>query len=128
MIDSTAAGKLAAGILGVFNQFFSDSLSERTKYRVAEGVKQGNWLWIAPIGYLNADKSLIVDSERAPFVRKAFELVNEGHTSEDARHPPVRPLSSALPYGDVRQRTKTVTLLWVVRQVWSIRRAKISKS
>src|SRR5271170_4131455 len=33
-----AAGKLAAGMLGVFNQFFSDSLSEKTKSRRASSL------------------------------------------------------------------------------------------
>jgi DNA invertase Pin-like site-specific DNA recombinase len=34
-IDGTASGKFMAGMTGVFNQYFSDSLSERTKYSCA---------------------------------------------------------------------------------------------
>ena len=39
--DDTAAGKLARNMLGAMNQFFSDSLSEKTKYRMEAGVKAG---------------------------------------------------------------------------------------
>lgn len=80
IVDNTAAGKLAAGMIGVFNQFFSDSLSEKTKFRMQAGVNQGRWLWVAPIGYLNetATKRIVIDPERAPFIRKAFELLNDG--------------------------------------------------
>ena len=85
IIDDTSAGKLAANLLASFNQFFSDSLSEKTKFRMAAGVKQGRWLWVAPVGYLNVDKKILVDGQRAPLVRKAFELVgNGGYATTDA--------------------------------------------
>ncbi|HEU0048079.1 MAG TPA: recombinase family protein, partial [Nitrososphaera sp.] len=77
--DDTAAGKLARNMLGAMNQFFSDSLSEKTKYRMEAGVKAGRWLWVAPLGYLNEKKSktIVTDPERAPLIRKAFELIAE---------------------------------------------------
>jgi DNA invertase Pin-like site-specific DNA recombinase len=80
IVDNTAAGKLAAGMIGVFNQFFSDSLSEKTRFRMDAGVKQGRWLWVAPLGYLNdiTSKRITVDKERAPLVVKAFFLVGDG--------------------------------------------------
>ncbi len=52
-IEDSAAGKLSVNLLGVVNQFFSDSLSERIRYRMSAGVQQGRWLWLAPIGYPN---------------------------------------------------------------------------
>jgi site-specific DNA recombinase len=52
-IDGTASGKFMAGMTGVFNQYFSDSLSERTKYRMQAAVKSGRFVWKAPLGYLN---------------------------------------------------------------------------
>jgi len=83
--DDTAAGKLARNMLGSMNQLFSDSLSEKTKFRMAAGVKQGRWLWVAPVGYLNADKKVLVDGQRAPLVRKAFELIgNGGYATNEA--------------------------------------------
>lgn len=83
-IDGTAAGKLASNIHGAFNQFFSDSLSERTKFRMAEAVRAGRFPWPAPIGYLNTGNGFLkVDPERAPMVRRAFELAAQGSHATD---------------------------------------------
>src|ERR1700737_3848114 len=43
------------------------------------GVQQGRWLWVAPLGYINAKANgglseLQVDAQRADLIRKAFEL------------------------------------------------------
>jgi DNA invertase Pin-like site-specific DNA recombinase len=66
-IDGTATGKLASNIHGAFNQYFSDRLSESTRFRMAEAVRAGRFPWPAPIGYLNAGGALLkVDTERAP--------------------------------------------------------------
>jgi site-specific DNA recombinase len=79
-LDDSAAGKLLKNVLGSMNQFFSDSLSEKTKFRMEAGVKAGRWLWVAPLGYLNeiATKRIVVDSQRAPLVVKAFSLIADG--------------------------------------------------
>jgi DNA invertase Pin-like site-specific DNA recombinase len=77
-IEDSAAGRMAVNMLGVVNQFYSDSLSERIRYRMAAGVQEGRWLWLAPIGYLNGTNGtsgLQVDPQRAPLVRQAFEWV-----------------------------------------------------
>jgi site-specific DNA recombinase len=79
--DDTAAGKLARNMLGSMNQFFSDSLSERIKYRMDAGLKEGRFLHLAPIGYLNKDKAVVVDPERGPLIRQAFELIASGNYS-----------------------------------------------
>src|SRR5215475_6360943 len=50
-IDDSAAGRLLKNVLGSMNQFFSDSLSEKTRFRMKAGVEKGRWLWVAPIGY-----------------------------------------------------------------------------
>ena len=63
-------------MLGVVNQFYSDSLSERIRYRMRAGVQEGRWLWLAPIGYLNGTNGtsgLQIDPQRAALVRQAFE-------------------------------------------------------
>jgi len=83
-VDDTAAGKLAANIHGTFNQYFSDALSEKMKDRMRAAVMAGRFPWPAPIGYLNDSKTrtganLIPDPERAPHIRKAFELMATGN-------------------------------------------------
>lgn len=86
-IDRTAAGKLSANLLGSVNQFYSDVLSERVRYRMAEAVKAGRFVWRAPLGYKNVQangtKNLAIDSERAPMIRKAFELLATGSYTTD---------------------------------------------
>ena len=82
-IEDSAAGKLSVNMLGVLNQYFSDNLSERVRYRMAAGVQAGRWLWVAPLGYINAKEGLKVDPQRADLIRKTFELVvSRSHTLE----------------------------------------------
>lgn len=78
-VDNTAAGRMAAGVHGVFNQYFSDALSEKMKDRSAASVRAGRWPWAAPLGYLNDLKlgdgaNIKPDPLSAPLVREAFEL------------------------------------------------------
>jgi site-specific DNA recombinase len=84
-LDESAAGKLLKNVLGSMNQFFSDSLSEKTKFRMKAGVEKGRWLWVAPLGYKNDTdtKTVVIDSEAAPYVQKAFNLVVDTSKSVD---------------------------------------------
>jgi site-specific DNA recombinase len=81
-IDETAAGKLAANILGAFNQFFSDSHSEKQQDRKRQAVAGGRVPWRAPIGYVNVSSktgaNIEPDPQRAPLIIRAFELVSAG--------------------------------------------------
>ena len=65
------------GVLAAFAQFDNDVRSDRTRAGMKAALELGRWVFLAPIGYLNAPrsmgKSLIHDSERAPLVRRAFE-------------------------------------------------------
>jgi site-specific DNA recombinase len=83
----TAAGKLSRNIIGSMSQFFSDSLSEKTKDRMKAAVKSGRFIWVSPVGYLNernGSGSIIKpDPERAALVRKGFELMATGGYSAD---------------------------------------------
>lgn len=82
-VDNTAAGRMAAGVHGVFNQYFSDALSEKMKERSAASVRAGRWPWAAPIGFLNDLKqnngaNIKPDPLTASLVREAFELYATG--------------------------------------------------
>jgi site-specific DNA recombinase len=81
LTDDSAMGELVRNMLASINQFFSDALSERTRTRMQAAVQSGRFLWPAPVGYVNLNKRLIPDPERAPLVREAFQLVASG------RHP-----------------------------------------
>jgi DNA invertase Pin-like site-specific DNA recombinase len=81
-IDETAAGKLTANIFGGFNQFFSDAHSEKQRDRKRLAIAGGRVPFHAPIGYLNISAkqgpNIIPDEERAPLIRRAFELMATG--------------------------------------------------
>jgi DNA invertase Pin-like site-specific DNA recombinase len=76
-IDDTSTGKLMEGVLAAFAQFDNDCRSDRTRAGMKAALELGRWVFLAPIGYLNAPramgKSLMPDPERAPLVQRAFE-------------------------------------------------------
>lgn len=86
--DDSPAGELATTLIGAVNQFYSASLSERVTYRMRAATKNGRWMHIAPLGYLNAQtngsKNLVLDPERAGIVRDAFNMIANGQRLEDA--------------------------------------------
>ena len=75
LIDDTSTGKLMEGVLAAFAQFDNDCRSERTRAGMKAALELGRWVFLAPIGYVNAPramgKSLMLDPERAPLVRRA---------------------------------------------------------
>jgi DNA invertase Pin-like site-specific DNA recombinase len=86
-LGDDATGKLGRNVIGAISQFFSDSLSERTKFRMAAAVKEGRFVWVSPVGYLNPKNGrgsvIKLNPERAPLVRKGFELMATGRFSAD---------------------------------------------
>ena len=72
-----------------FSKYYVDSLSENTKRGLREKVRRGEYPCIAPLGYMNdyRTKRIIVDRERAPIVKEAFERYATGKvTLDDLRH------------------------------------------
>jgi DNA invertase Pin-like site-specific DNA recombinase len=65
------------GVLAAFAQFDNDCRSYRTRAGMKAALELGRWVFLAPIGYLNAPramgKSLMPHPERALLVRRAFE-------------------------------------------------------
>jgi site-specific DNA recombinase len=76
-IDDSSTGKLMEGVLAAFAQFDNDVRSDRTRAGMKAALEIGRWVFLAPLGYINAPratgKSLLHDPERAPLVRRAFE-------------------------------------------------------
>jgi DNA invertase Pin-like site-specific DNA recombinase len=81
-IDDTSTGKLIEGVLAAFAQFDNDCRSDRTRAGMRAALELGRWVFLAPIGYLNAPramgKSLMPAPERAPIVRRVFEEYGTG--------------------------------------------------
>ncbi len=86
-IDDTSTGKLMEGVLAAFAQFDNDVRADRTRSGVKAALERGRWVFLAPIGYLNAPratgKSLMHDPERAPLVRGAFEEYATGRYTKE---------------------------------------------
>jgi site-specific DNA recombinase len=85
-IDETPVGQLMHGILATINEFRSAEDGADIRFKMEEKARRGGTLGRAPLGYLNVrDTSegrnigtVIIDEERAPFVRLAFELFATG--------------------------------------------------
>jgi len=86
-IDDTSTGKLMEGVLAAFAQFDNDVRSDRTRAGMKASLELGRWVFLAPLGYLNAPrsmgKSLIHDPVRGPLVRRAFEDYSRGRYSKE---------------------------------------------
>ena len=87
--ENTPQGKLMLHNDFGFSKYFVDSLSENTKRGLREKVRRGEYPCVAPLGYLNGyrTKRVIVDRERAPVVKEAFEQYATGTVKlDDLRH------------------------------------------
>jgi DNA invertase Pin-like site-specific DNA recombinase len=79
--DPTPQGKLSLAIEFGISKYYVDKLSEDIKRGIRQKLKCGIWPQYAPLGYLNdhTSKTIVVDPDKAPLVRKAFEMYATGH-------------------------------------------------
>ncbi|PIZ69915.1 MAG: hypothetical protein COY10_00575, partial [Candidatus Portnoybacteria bacterium CG_4_10_14_0_2_um_filter_43_36] len=78
--DSTPQGKFMMNIAFGQSKYYIDNLSENIKRGHRAKLRKGIWPNFAPLGYSNNPKTraIDVDSEKAPLVKKAFELYATG--------------------------------------------------
>ena len=84
--EDNASGRLVEGIHALMAEFYSANLGAETKKGMVQKTKQGGWAAMAPLGYLNVQtpmngrllRSIEVDEERAPFVKKLFAMYATG--------------------------------------------------
>ena len=104
--DDTSTGKLMEGVLAAFAWFDNDVRSDRTRAGM-KALELGRWVFLTPIGYLNAPrsmgKSLMHDPERAPLVRRKFEEYATGRYTKEQL------LKKARKWGLTNQRGKPLT-------------------
>ncbi len=81
--DNSAQGKFMLNIAFGQSKYYVDNLSENVKRGIREKLRRGEWPGWAPLGYLNdyKNKKIIVDNEKAPFVKKMFEIFAKGDVS-----------------------------------------------
>ena len=84
--DDTAAGKFMANVLYAQSEFESNLISERTTAGMREAQNGGVFVNKAPFGYDNVHRTvnpgrLCINSEKARYIRIAFEMYDRGQTS-----------------------------------------------
>lgn len=87
--ENTPAGRFMENIISNVAQFDNDVRTERSVGGMRDAMKEGRYVWSAPIGYTNMrinGKSTIVPNAMAPIVKRTFELIaqNQMHV-EDVR-------------------------------------------
>ena len=62
------------------SKYYSDNLSENVKRGVRQKIRRGEWPGLAPIGYINNQKTrnIDIDSVKARVIKKAFEEFSQG--------------------------------------------------
>jgi site-specific DNA recombinase len=78
--DPTPQGKFMLSIAFGQSKYYVDNLSENVKRGIRQKLRNGIWPAWAPLGYIN-DKNnhcIIVDKEKAKFIKKTFELYATG--------------------------------------------------
>ena len=131
-VDETAAGKLMRNIYGAFNQFDNDRKAERTKLGMQRAASMGRFPFKAPLGYLNVSSqngpNLIPDAERAPLIRKAFELYGTGTEAKAKVLRVITSLglktqrgSSLTPQTFEKMLRNPIYCGWIVISSWSVR-------
>jgi site-specific DNA recombinase len=74
-IDESPIGRLMEGVLSSVAEFDNNVRSGRSKAATAERVRQGIYVWQAPIGYTRIVKggNLVVEEENREYIRLCFE-------------------------------------------------------
>jgi DNA invertase Pin-like site-specific DNA recombinase len=78
--ENTPQGKFMLQIAFGQSKYYVDNLSENIKRGHRAKLRKGIWPGFAPLGYLNNHKTrdIDVDEEKAPLIKKAFELYSTG--------------------------------------------------
>ena len=82
-IDDSATGQLMDGILAAFSEFDNNMRRERTMTGMKAALEKGRWVFPTPVGYKkgywpDGRRTLVPHPDKAPFVRKAFEMAASG--------------------------------------------------
>ena len=73
--DNSPIGTFTANLFSILAQLDNDNRAERAKLGMSQAVKEGRWLWNAPLGYgytyING-KSHLIPSDKAYIIKKIF--------------------------------------------------------
>ena len=81
-INDSSTGRLMENILSSFAEFDNSIRTERSSNGMKERLKQGYWVWQAPLGYKRTEKGgVMIPDQNAHFIRLAFTQYAKGtHT------------------------------------------------
>lgn len=79
-INETSVGRLMEGVLSSFAEFDNNVRTERSKGGMLEKLKQGVWVWRAPLGYYRPHKgsNIAPEPQTAPYIQLAFGEWSKG--------------------------------------------------
>ncbi|MCD8378386.1 MAG: recombinase family protein [Candidatus Gastranaerophilales bacterium] len=84
--NSSSHAKLVHGLKVLLAKNFIDNLREETQKGRLKKASNGLFIGQVPYGYKKLDKNTtVIDEEKAPFVRRAFELYASGMSLEKVR-------------------------------------------
>lgn len=78
--DAVSHQRLVQGFQALLSRHYVLNLGEETRKGMLEKAKQGTFPSVAPLGYLNQDKRIVVDEMRKPIIRECFLLRGQGWT------------------------------------------------
>ena len=89
-LEDTPVGRWVETMLAGTAQLDNEVRTERSTNGMSQAVKNGRYVWGAPLGYLNSGgrgtSNLIPDApEVVRLVRKCWEYIDTGYTPEEAR-------------------------------------------
>lgn len=85
--ENTPAGRFMENIIANVAQFDNDVRTERSVGGMRDAVREGRYVWMAPVGYTNQKidgKSNIAPNDKALLVKKAFEMMADRKHSINA--------------------------------------------
>ncbi|NNV53875.1 recombinase family protein [Limnovirga soli] len=87
--ENTPAGRFMENIIANVAQFDNDVRTERSVGGMKDAMREGRYVWQAPIGYSNVrihGKATITQNTLAPVIRQCFEeIAKNTNTAEDVR-------------------------------------------
>lgn len=76
--EETPVGNLMRNIIGSFAQFDNEVKAERCSAGMKQAIKEGRWVWNAPLGYKNDKEKSLIKTDLAIYIKEAFELYSSG--------------------------------------------------
>ena len=89
--ENSPVGRFMENTMANIAQFDNDVRSERCAAGMMEAVREGRYVWMAPIGYdnvkVNGKSTIAMNEFMGSLMRKTFELIASNiHSTEEVRH------------------------------------------